>query len=140
MIGSSYGTCIPPQEAIAQSYAVRIVRRARVGVSAVGHALVRRDRSGENLLKSGHHEMADFLAFRQMLLNVRNNMSMRWPVRRNGVEKPGPLTVAARKILLKELRRIEHIHSVSLLSEPELTYIKVQWRADRLVEKSAGFG
>jgi len=100
--------------------------------------VVRRDRSGENLLKNGYSQMKEFLQFRQLLLDVRNDRSMRWPMRRNGTENLGPLTVAARQILLKGVRQIERKHSVRLLNERELTYIKQQWRLDRVVEKKAG--
>jgi DNA sulfur modification protein DndC len=97
--------------------------------------VVRHDRSGENLFKHGYVQMGDFLAFRKLLLDVRNDRSMRWPVRRNGSENLGPLTVTARSLLLKALRRIERRQSLKLLNDRELKYIKAQWRSDRIVER-----
>ncbi len=88
--------------------------------------VVRRDRSGENLFKRGYTQMGDFLDFRKLLLEVRNDKAMRWPVRRNGSKNLGPLTIEARLILLKSLRRIERRHSIRLLSEAEVRYIRAQ--------------
>jgi DNA sulfur modification protein DndC len=96
--------------------------------------VVRRDRSGENLANRGYAKMADFLEFRKLLLDIRNNRQMRWPVRRNGSKFLGPLTIEARSILLKSLRKIERRYAVRLLSEPEVRYIRAQWRNDRPIE------
>jgi DNA sulfur modification protein DndC len=43
--------------------------------------VVRRDRSGENLLSNGYSQMEDFLRFRELLLDIRNDKAMRWPIR-----------------------------------------------------------
>jgi DNA sulfur modification protein DndC len=100
--------------------------------------VVRRDRSGESLLNNGYTQMADFLRFRTLLLDIRNDEAMRWPIRRKGTKGLGPLTVAARQLLLTALRKIERKHSIRLLSERELRYISEQWCADRAFERKVG--
>ncbi|HWK86665.1 MAG TPA: phosphoadenosine phosphosulfate reductase family protein [Xanthobacteraceae bacterium] len=97
--------------------------------------VVRRDKSGESLLKKGHLQMEDFLKFRQLLLDVRNNPKFRWPRRRRGHEGLGPLTIQARKKLLAALKKIEAKHFKKILHKQELKYISDQWKADRAIEK-----
>lgn len=99
--------------------------------------VVRRDRSGENLEKKGYPKMRSFLDFRQLLLDVRNNPSMRWPRRRNGSIGHGPLTLAARGQLLGEIRRIEQSEAITLLSPEEIIYIADQWESDISLENDA---
>lgn len=96
--------------------------------------VVRRDRSGENLEKKGYSKMRSFLDFRQLLLDVRNNPSMRWPRRRNGSIGLGPLTLAARDKLLEEIKRIELAEAITLLSPEEIIYIADQWKSDGPLE------
>jgi DNA sulfur modification protein DndC len=97
--------------------------------------VVRRDRSGENLQRKGYPMMVSLLNFRQMLLDIRNDPSMRWPRRRNGSEGFGPLTIAARKMLLSEIQRIEAIEGLDLLSIDEQKYILSQWDKDEQNER-----
>ena len=78
--------------------------------------------------------MTSLLAFRQMLMDIRNDPSMRWPERRNGSMGYGPLTIAARRILLEEVRRIERLEGISILDKAELAYIADQWNGDLVNE------
>lgn len=117
-----------------------IIRTADASPCASGRfgcwtcTVVRRDRSGENLSKKGYPMMMSLLNFRQMMLDVRNDPEMRWPIRRNGSRGFGPLTIAARKILLEEIKRIERLEEISILDRAELAYIADQWDGDQLNE------
>ena len=69
--------------------------------------VVRKDKSAENLIAEGHSLLLPYLNVRNWLSEYRNDLSTRWPIRRSGVNAPGPFTLKARIKILNVLRDLE---------------------------------
>lgn len=69
--------------------------------------VVRRDRSAENMIAAGHAELEPYHRFRSWLTEIRNDEGLRCHRRRNGTERPGPFTLAARELILERLTNLE---------------------------------
>ena len=96
--------------------------------------VVRRDRSAENLIRRGRTWLRPYLEFRDWLQDFRAAPGMRWPTRRNGAPGPGPFTVHARGIILRELELLEADVDRELLSHEEIHAIHHLWLADHQAE------
>jgi DNA sulfur modification protein DndC len=69
--------------------------------------VVRRDRTMEELIRSGYDSLQPLLDFRNWLSCLRNDPRERWSTRRNGAAGPGPFTLAARRTILDRLLATE---------------------------------
>ena len=93
--------------------------------------VVRRDRSAEKMVESGHHTLRPYLEFRQWLSELRNNPTMRCKRRRNGSLGLGPLTLSARELIYQKVLALEEIVGVRLLEDAEKAEIRRLWREDQ---------
>lgn len=96
--------------------------------------VVRKDKSTENLIRQGRTWLQPYLEFRNWLQDFRSHQGMRWPVRRNGAVGPGPFTVRARKIIMRELQLLEAVVDRELISHSEIHAIRGLWLQDEGVE------
>ena len=92
--------------------------------------VVRKDRSGAELIRSGYDELIPFFEFRQWLTEIRNDPNRRWPNRRSGQAGLGPLTIEARHEVLARLEDLEFRTSTELLDAEERGLIASLWRID----------
>ena len=92
--------------------------------------VVRKDRSGAELIRSGYHELIPYYEFRQWLTEIRNDPARRWPRRRSGQEGMGPLTIEARREVLKRIDDLEFATSSEILDADERGMIASLWRLD----------
>jgi DNA sulfur modification protein DndC len=69
--------------------------------------VLEKDNSLESLITAGHLHLEPLSQFRKRLKQVSDNPDFRSRVRRNGQPGMGPLTMAAREILLQELLEIQ---------------------------------
>ncbi|MBO9397196.1 phosphoadenosine phosphosulfate reductase family protein [Shimia sp. R9_2] len=100
--------------------------------------VVRKDHSATKMVDAGHSELQPFLEFRNWLAEVRNDEKRRWPVRRNGVERPGPFSIAAREEILLGLFHLERTTGTEILAEGELEHIFMLWERDYDIEHELG--
>jgi DNA sulfur modification protein DndC len=103
--------------------------RARFGCWTC--TVVRRDKSSENMITQGHHELEPFLEFREWLSKIRNVPDHRCRLRRSGKDGPGPFTLKARKMLLARLTALEARTKKILLTTQQRAEIARLWRLDR---------
>lgn len=97
--------------------------------------MVREDKSLQNFIDKGAKELIPLRDFRNMLLEMRNDPSMRDTKRRNGsVYKRsdgslgmGPFTLNARRIILEKLLQLEESTGMELITEVELKTIDKMW-------------
>lgn len=92
--------------------------------------VVRKDRSGAELIRSGHHELIPYFKFRQWLTEIRNDPARRWSRRRSGQEGMGPLTIEARREVLERIEELEFATSTEILDAEERGLIASLWRID----------
>lgn len=92
--------------------------------------VVRKDKSAEQLVKSGFTYLEPFLVFRNWLAEYRNNPANRWPFRRNGRESPGPFTLLARRQILERVQELEVISGRQIIDDSELNRIRQLWAMD----------
>lgn len=93
--------------------------------------VVRRDRGMAGLVESGYTQMEPLLEFRNWLQDMRDQPENRCSLRRNGAPGPGPLTLRARRLILRRLRAAETKAGMRLIKEQELTLIRDLWAMDR---------
>jgi len=94
--------------------------------------VVERDKASEGLLASGDDRMENLLAFRETLLEFRDPAKgWRDERRMNGNEGPGPLTIEARRELLKRLLKLQDETHLTLITDEELLLIQQLWKAAR---------
>lgn len=89
--------------------------------------VVRRDKAGENLVKKGYAEINHLLSFRQLLLDLRNDPSKRYPNRKTGEKGKGPFSLDTRKMILERLILTEKQSGYKLIDEEEICFIKHLW-------------
>ena len=97
--------------------------------------VVDKDRSLEGFVESGFEEFGPLLDFRDWLLSIRNNKSMRQARRRDGrititdtgTFVPGPFTLKARTDILTRLKRVEKQTGQNLISDQEINLIHEIW-------------
>lgn len=95
--------------------------------------VIRRDKSMMNLISEGHSSLQPLLDWKRCLLAIRDNPHYRYKKRRNGVAGLGPLTLRARKLLLKKLLDAEQFSGRRLISRRELKLIYDHWRNDTMI-------
>lgn len=100
--------------------------------------VVRRDRSAEALIEAGEVRLKPYLDFRDWLANVRNDPAWRWPVRRNGVDRPGPFTIKARGRILRKLDALENKTGTKILFARERKEIFRLCDLDVSIERQLG--
>lgn len=94
--------------------------------------VVERDKASEGLLASGDERMEHLINFRETLLQFRDPANgWRDNRRMNGSEGPGPLTIEARRELLKRLLALQEETHLQLISPEELLLIQQMWKAAR---------
>lgn len=94
--------------------------------------VVRRDRALENLVyEDGMKDLKSLLEFRNWLIAMRDMPENRCRWRRNGVRGFGPLTLAARKEILRRLYQAQSGSNWTLIARREVAAIKQLWRSDR---------
>jgi DNA sulfur modification protein DndC len=94
--------------------------------------VVRKDKSAQKLIDSGHDELRPFINFRNWLSEIRNDPNRRWSARRSGAEGLGPFTLAARQEILGRLDRLEDETGVTLLDSEERGVIAALWTLDHV--------
>jgi DNA sulfur modification protein DndC len=94
--------------------------------------VVERDKASEGLLASGDERMEKLIEFRETLLEFRDPANgWRDKRRMNGNNGPGPLTIEARRELLKRLLTLQEETHVEVISPEELLLIQQMWKAAR---------
>ncbi len=94
--------------------------------------VVERDKASEGLLASGDERMEKLIDFRETLLDFRDPANgWRDKRRMNGNNGPGPLTIEARRELLKRLLALQEETHVEVISPEELLLIQQMWKAAR---------
>ncbi len=94
--------------------------------------VVERDKASEGLLANGDERMEHLLKFRDKLLEFRDPANgWRDRHRMNGDEGPGPLTIEARRELLKCLLELQQATNLKLISDEELLLVQQLWKAAR---------
>lgn len=94
--------------------------------------VVRKDKSAGELIRAGYLELKPFLAFRDWLAEFRNDPSNRWSTRRSGANGLGPLTVAARKQILRKVDELEDRTRTKIISAEERGVIAALWTLDEI--------
>jgi DNA sulfur modification protein DndC len=93
--------------------------------------VVRSDRGMLGLVQHGYEDLKPLLEFRNWLQDMRDQPNYRCSLRRNGRNGPGPLTLEARRLILRRLRRAETRAGMKLITEREVRLIQVLWKRDR---------
>jgi DNA sulfur modification protein DndC len=93
--------------------------------------VVRKDHGMTGLVESGYREMAALLEFRNWLQEMRDQPAYRCSLRRNGAGGPGPLTLEARKLILRRLRAVERQAGMRLIRDREINLIRKLWAKDK---------
>ncbi|WP_158886196.1 DNA phosphorothioation system sulfurtransferase DndC [Amycolatopsis anabasis] len=97
--------------------------------------VVKRDKSIEGFIGSGHDDYAGLAAFRDWLCELRDNPKRyREPIRRNGRPGNGPLTLDVRAQVLDRLLDLQADVGHQLISPEEIAVIKQVWISDRLID------
>jgi len=82
------------------------------------------------MIRNGKTWLQPYLEFRNWLQQYRADYSMRWPVRRNGAQGPGPFTISGRRVILKRLQLLEAEVDREILSDEEIRLIRCLWDED----------
>ena len=102
--------------------------------------VVEKDRSLAGFVEAGFGEFGPLIAFRDWLVEIRNDPNRRLARRRNGrhtvtsdgVFVPGPFTLAARADILERLLALQSDVGWPLITEEELARIRTIWAADAI--------
>ncbi|MBN3836470.1 DNA phosphorothioation system sulfurtransferase DndC [Burkholderia sp. Ac-20344] len=100
--------------------------------------VVDKDKSLQGFIDSGNHAYKPLVAFRDWLVQIRNDPSRRSAIRRNGrltfdltgKHIPGPFTIQARKEILDHLLTVQSEFGDRLISDDELDLIYKIWAAE----------
>lgn len=106
--------------------------------------VIKKDRSLRGLIDSGHEDSEIFerlFAFREWLIQLREEDSNRLFVRRNGLRKTrtdgtpvlGPFTLKIRKEILRRLEVLQSEIGRQLISASERAFIEEIWRRDLIL-------
>jgi DNA sulfur modification protein DndC len=93
--------------------------------------VVRKDKSAAELIRAGHRELTPFLAFRDWLSEFRNDPSNRWGKRRSGAKGLGPLTMLARKEILRRVDDLEDLTKTTIIGPEERGVIAALWTMEQ---------
>lgn len=102
--------------------------------------VVSKDKSLEGFVDAGYPEFEPLLSFRDWLAQIRNDVTMRQALRRNGNTTfqsdgslvPGPFTMETRRVILDRLIEQQNAMGIPLISEAEVACIKDIWASDLL--------
>lgn len=100
--------------------------------------VVEKDKSLQGFIDSGQHEYTPLVAFRNWLVDIRNDPTRRSALRRNGrltfdttgKHIKGPFTIQARREILEELLRVEREFGGRLITAEEIDLIHKNWSFD----------
>ena len=109
--------------------------------------VVTKDKSMTGTIDSGHPDQQKFerlIAFREELIELRENNANRSEVRRNGLTKRrddgtkvyGPFTLQVRQHILEKLQLLAEANGEELVSPSELNVIRDIWRHDKIQDDS----
>lgn len=93
--------------------------------------VVEKDNSLSALIDAGFEYLSPLSDFRDRIKAVSEDPEYRSKTRRNGQPGLGPLTLAARRMLLDELLEIQHAVGFPLISEHEVRLIEDWWGRDQ---------
>lgn len=104
--------------------------------------VVEKDRSLEGFVEAGFTEFGPLLKFRDWLLTIRNDPTLRSARRRdgrytvasNGVFVPGPFTIHARMMILDRLLDLQKRIGRTLVTDAELRRIRQIWAEDTIAQ------
>ena len=101
--------------------------------------VIDRDKASEGLLASGDERMEAMLAFRELLMKVRDPaQGWRDDYRMNGQPGNGPLRIEGRRMLLRELIKLQETVKMQLISDEELLLIQQHWKSSRKSDDGRG--
>ena len=100
--------------------------------------VVEKDKSLQGFIDSGLHEYTPLVAFRNWLVDIRNDPARRSALRRNGrltfdttgKHIKGPFTIQARREILAELLRVQQQFGGVLITDEEIDLIHKNWAID----------
>lgn len=100
--------------------------------------VVEKDKSLQGFIDSGQHAYKPLVAFRDWLVDIRNDPARRSAIRRNGrltfdlagKHIPGPFTIQARKEILSELLKVQEEFGGRLITNDEVDMIHKIWAAE----------
>ena len=93
--------------------------------------VVRKDRAMTSMIAEGHAELEPLLAWRNWLMEVRDDKGFRCAHRRNGNRGLGPFTLGARREILRRLLVAQRRCPWELISASEICLIRQLWREDK---------
>lgn len=92
--------------------------------------VVKEDKSMQGFIRSGEEQFQPLADFRDRLMDLREQPTMRSDVKRNGLSGPGPFLPAARQQILDELLGLEQKVGFPLIGDEELLYIQSEWSSE----------
>jgi DNA sulfur modification protein DndC len=106
--------------------------------------VVEKDKSLQGFIDSGKHLYQPLVAFRDWLVDIRNDPNRRSAIRRNGrltfdltgKHIPGPFTIQARREILERLLAVQSEFGGRLISDDELELIHKTWATELQQEES----
>lgn len=102
-------------------------------------AVVERDKASEGLMANGDERMESMLEFRELLLKVQDPANGWRDTRRmNGTEGNGPVLIKGRRMLLRELLKLQDTAKMKLISDEELLLIQQLWKSAREPDDGRG--
>jgi len=96
--------------------------------------VVEKDKSLTAMIDAGHEHLEPLADFRNRIKQVCETPDCRSKIRRNGQPGLGPLTLAARRMLLDELLALREQTGEPLISDHEVRLIREQWEKDQTTE------
>jgi DNA sulfur modification protein DndC len=101
--------------------------------------VVERDKASEGLLASGDERMEQLIEFRETLLHYQDPANgKRDPKTKQGADRPGPLTIEARRELLTQLLQLQEQVGLPLITADELFFIQQLWKSARRPDDGGG--
>jgi DNA sulfur modification protein DndC len=105
--------------------------------------VVEKDKSLQGFIDSGQHAYRPLVAFRDWLVDIRNDPTRRSAIRRNGrltfdvsgKHIPGPFTIQARQEILERLLAVQAEFGAKLITDDELDLIHKTWANDLTQEE-----
>lgn len=106
--------------------------------------VVEKDKSLQGFIDSGQHAYKPLVAFRDWLVDIRNDQTRRSAIRRNGrltfdlsgKHIPGPFTIQARQEILERLLIVQAEFGAQLITNEEIDLIYKIWAADLQQEET----
>ncbi|MBU1001902.1 MAG: DNA phosphorothioation system sulfurtransferase DndC [Proteobacteria bacterium] len=110
--------------------------------------VVEKDKSLQGFVDAGKHQYVPLVDFRDWLRAIRNDLTMRQAIRRNGKltfgatgnHIPGPFTIQARKQILDRLLLVQKAYGHQLISAEEIDLIHQHWATELQEEKGLANG